>query len=301
MNEDLDPAQLQEGAADDATTTTDPLVEEDDAESTEKSEEGAASPQDDQEKQGEDEGELEIVVDGAKPPPEQPKEAAAPWVKELRKEHRELKTKLAEAERKLQSQAQPEKAADPGQEPTLENSGWDEAALKQRHAKWLEATARKKADDDRAAQQAAASQTAFQSKFSAYAQSRETLVKRIPDYVDREAVVTAKLDKPRQQALIHYAEDPAKVVYALAQDPDLLEDLSKEADLGRLVAKIAKLEAKVTTRKKAQSPPPERPVRGSGAPAGADSQLEKLRAHAEKTKNYEALLAYKDKLRRAKR
>ena len=53
---------------------------------------------------------------------------------------------------------------------------------------------------------------------------------------------------------------------------------------------------KVTNRKAA--PPPEKTVRGNGAVSGTvDSQLERLRAEAEKTGNYTKVNAYKMQLR----
>lgn len=289
---DLDPAHSQEGVSDDATTVTDPQVMEDAAESEEKSKEGAGAPHDDTKDQ--DAETFEIVVEGHEPEPEPEKDSTKPWVKELRKKHRDLATENAELKRKLQSQAQPPPAADPGPRPTLENCGFDEAERDRKYDLWKEAVARKQAVEDQGKREA-------QSQKEAYDTARAEISKSVPNYAEQEAIVSAALTIDRQAAMISSGVNVPKVVLALAKYPTLLEELAKETNRDRFLAKLGKLEGISKMKTKTQPPPPEKPVRGSGAPSGRDPTLEKLRADADKSRDRTAVVDYLRKKREASR
>lgn len=286
MKEDLDPAQLQEGVSDDASTVTDPQVTEEVAESEEKSEEGAGAPQEDQQEQ------VEIVVEGHEPEPQ--KDAAPPWVKDLRKKYRESEERAAELERKLSAYQQPSQAEDPGPKPTLEGCEFDPVAFEAKLESWHDARKRKEAMDAQRAQAADAGQRAWQSRLDAYGKSKADLARQVPDYADAEAAVRGRLDITQQGVLIHCSDNAALVICALGQNPKLLEDLAKETDAIRFAVKVAKLEDRVKTQKKTQVPPPEKRITGSGSSsATADSQLEKLEAEAARTGDRTKVVAYK--------
>ncbi len=303
MIDETDPAQQQEGVADDVTTTTDPQVEEEAAESQgDESGEGAGATQDDQ---GEQEAQepvaaIEIEVEGLEPE-QQPKEAAAPWVKELRKKHRTLEQENADLKRQLSAIQQPaQQVADPGEEPTLAGCGFDEAAFKEQWKGWNEATLKKQAADAERAKAVEAEQQRWQARHSTYAKGKEELSKLIPDFADAEAAVKQALNVYQQNCLLHVAKYPALVVAALGRNPSLLERLSKQDDQIYFGIAIKDLEASVK-KKPTKAPPPEQKVRGSGSPSGADSQLEKLRAEADRTGDRTKVVEYLRKQREAKR
>ncbi len=293
---DLDPAQQQEGAPEDANTVTDPQVTEEVAESPEKSEEGA--PHEDQEEKDEQVPELTIVVDGEEPPPRTGNAPA--WVKDLRKENRELKAKNAEIERALRSQAQPQ-VVDPGPKPTLESCDFDADSFEKKLVTWQEGQRRKESAEAQAAQQADANRRAWQTRLDSYAKSKDELSKQIPDFEDAETAVKGMLNMTQQGVLLHAADNAALVVAALGQNPNLAKDLASETDPIRFACKVAKLEARLKTQKKTpQVPPPEKPVNGSGSKSGADKTLEQLRAKADKTGDRTPVIEHLRKQRTAK-
>lgn len=295
----MDPAQLQEGDPTDANTTTNPRVEEDAAESPDnESGEGAGASQEDQGDEGEerdqsdegDEGEsepeIEISIKGEEPPPP-PSKADAAFAR-MRRENAELKRQL-----QSQGQPQPEKAVDLGPKPTLASCGFDEAAYEEKLDAWKEGQRKEATRKEAEAKQADETARFWKSRNEVYAQGRERLSKQIPQFGEAEEAVKAAIDKGRQNLILSVADNPALVVAALGQRPKLLDEFAKEADPFRFAAKLAKLEANLSTTKKQRSkvPPPEDKLRGSGAPSG--STIERARAEAHETRDFTNLLKVK--------
>ena len=269
MNE-VDPAQTQESDTVVAPQTTEEVAESPDGTPTEES-----AKQEDQSEH------VEITVEGEEPPQ---KDAAAPWVQELRKGRREDKARIADLERKLNAYESPTRDLDPGPKPTLKDCDFDADVYEKNFGVWQEKCRQKEAADAQAAQRANAQRQEWQTRLDTYAKSKEDLSKQIPGYADAEAAVQAVLDITQQGVILHGSQNPALVVAALGQNPKLVQDLASEKDPIRFAFKIANLEARLKTTKKTNTPPPEKPVRGSGPSSGAvDSQLEKLRAAAEKS------------------
>lgn len=259
----------------------------------EASEDGAASQKDDKQKPAERE-EYEIFLEGEEPEPE-PKDSAA--YARMRLAEKEARAEAARLKRELEALRAPAGAADPGPEPTSEDCDYDEAELKRRLRKWDQDKAAFDSHKAKAAEQEQAQQREIQSRISAYAAAGEELSRRVPGYPEAEKAVAAGLSEDRKIMLLKYADNAARVVYFLGRNPERLEEFAKETDLGRFVAKLAKLEVSMKERKKTQAPPPEQSPRGSGAVNSADSTLEKLRAKAEKTGDYGPVNAYKRKQR----
>lgn len=295
MADQNDPVGLQEGAADDATPIIVPPVKEEKAEPEEKSEGDTGALQEQEKAPAE---ELEIVVDGEEPPAS--KEAAPAWVKDLRKEHRELKARNAELERVV-AQGQAPKVADPGPKPTLESCDYDTAVFETKLETWHDGRRKKEAADAQVAQQVEAGQKAWRSRLDAYAASRAELSKQIPDYADAEVTVQGMMDVTQQGIILQGSENAALVIAALGQNPKLAQDLANVKDPIHFAFRVAKLEARLKTQKKTQAPPPEKPVRGTGAVSGSvDSQLERLREQAAKTGDYSKVHEY-NRQKRAQR
>jgi hypothetical protein len=303
MADDKDPALEQEGAADGSSTVADPAeATEDHAETTDASAESEAGadasndePKGEQPAQVE---ETEIVVESGEVEEPTPKDDAA-WFK-MRQREKELKAKLAEQERKLKALETPA-VDDPGPEPTLEDCDFNQETYKQRLRDWDKKTERKAAQ----VQQAAVAQQAIErdqtAKNNEYLSKREAYSKSVPRYLEAEAAVLAALDPERQGLILRYAKNPALLVGALGRMPKALEDLARLPDRGQFIAAVSELETRVKENKKTatQAPPPEKPLRGSGAPPGtADKQLERLRAEAARTGDYTKVRQHREKLRR---
>lgn len=187
---------------------------------------------------------------------------------------------------------------DPGDEPTSEDCAFDEVELKKRLRKWDQDKAAYDAHKAKAADQERAQGQEIANRHNAYLAAGTELSKRpgYTDYPEAEKTVAVGMSEDRKIALLKYAKDPARVVYFLGHNPERLEELAKETDLGRFVAKLKDLEVGMKERKKNQAPPPEQSPRGSGAVNAGDTTIEKLRATAEKTGDYGPVNAYKRKL-----
>jgi hypothetical protein len=133
----------------------------------------------------------------------------------------------------------------------------------------------------------------YQERLAAYGKAKAEL--RVRDYEDAEETVLQHLDIPQQNVIVKGAENAALVVYALGKNPTKAKELASIKDPIDFAFAVARLEKdlKVSNRAK-KAPPPEKVVTGSGRISGSvDSELERLRAHAEKTGDISAVLRYK--------
>jgi len=242
-----------------------------------------------QETSAADEG--EVVVSIGDPAPEEP-EKAPDWVRDLRKQHRELQREKRELEQRLASiQAPATPAVTLGKKPTLEDYDYDADRFESALGDWYE---KKRLVDERQAQAEAeqrAQATQWQAKLDNYGQAKTQL--KVQDFDDAEHVVMESLNQTQQGIILQGAENPALLVYAMGKNPAKAKELASIKDPVKYAFAIAKLETqlKVTPRK---PPAPERTISGTGPVSGSsDSHLERLRAEAEKTGDMTKVIAYK--------
>lgn len=235
-----------------------------------------------------------VVTIGEEAPPAEEEHAQAPeWVRELRKSHRELQRKNRELEEKLKTgTAETKPAVTLGPKPKLEEHDYDADKYEQALATWYE---QKRQVDEQAAKaqaEAKSANDAWQAKLASYGKAKTEL--KVKDFDDAEATVQETLSSTQQGIILQGAENPALLVYALGKNPKKAKELASITDPVKYAFAVAKLETqlKVTNRKAA--PPPEKTVRGTGSVSGTvDSQLERLRADAEKTGDFTKVIAYK--------
>lgn len=239
--------------------------------------------------EAEAEPELVVSIGEEAPPPEE--KPAPDWVRELRKNYRELQKQNKELEAKLHQDQAP-KAPELGKKPTLEDYGWDAEQFEKGLASWYE---RKRELDDMQAKAKAdleRQQSEWQARLEGYSKAKAEL--KVKDYEDAEDLVKESFNTVQQGVMIQGAENPALLVYALGKNPKKAKELASIHDPVKFAFAIAKLETqlKVTNRKAA--PPPEKTVQGTGRISGTvDSTLDRLRADAEKTGDYSKVMAYK--------
>lgn len=236
----------------------------------------------------------EIVVSiGEESPPPEENTPAPEWVRELRKSHREAQKKIREYESKLQAlQSTENKPVALGPKPKLEDFDYDSERYEKSLEQWYdrkrlaaEAEAKTKAAEEEQAK-------SWQAKLEAYGKAKAEL--KVKDYDDAEEVAQQVLNTVQQGVILQGADNPALVVYALGKNPKKAKELASLSDPVKFAFAVAKLEKdlKVTARKPA--PAPERAIASDGPKSGAvDSQLERLRAEAEKTGNYTKVIQYK--------
>lgn len=285
-----------------SATVTDPQVTEESGEPAEKSTEGSGSDSDGAKTEGKPQvGGHDIVVAGEEPAT--PVKETPEKVQERNREFARMRARTAELERKLAEKETPAVAAapDPGAKPTLESCGYDTPEFEAKLDAWHEAKRLRATADAQAAQEAQKAQDARQQKQVQYLKSKEGILEKLPDYEELEALVGAGLSPVQRDVILHYTENPALVVAALGRNPERLQDFANTKDLGSLIAKAAKLEARTELKSKTTTPPPENPVRGTGTKMGAeDAHLKKLQETADRTGNRTPVLDYMRELRRKK-
>jgi hypothetical protein len=235
-----------------------------------------------------------VTIGEEAPPAEEEEHAQAPeWVRELRKSHRELQRKNRELEDKLKTgTAETKPAVTLGPKPKLEDHDYDAEKYEAALESWYK---QKRQVDEQAAKaeaEAKSANEAWQAKLTSYGKAKTEL--KVKDFDDAEATVQETLSSTQQGIILQGAENPALLVYALGKNPKKAKELASITDPVKYAFAVAKLETqlKVTNRKAA--PPPEKTVRGTGSVSGTvDSQLERLRADAEKTGDYSKVIAYK--------
>jgi hypothetical protein len=145
---------------------------------------------------------------------------APEWVRELRKQNRELQRELAEA-RKGKSPEIPEV----GDKPTLEACEFDEERYEQELNGWLDRKAKADRAKSEAEQSQAKAQEAWTAKLAAYKDQSAQLGAK--DFANAEEEVTSVLSPHSKSILIQGAENKALLVYALGKNPAKLRELAK--------------------------------------------------------------------------
>lgn len=242
------------------------------------------------------EDEVIVTIGEESPPPEEEK-AAPEWVRELRKNHRELVRENRELKEKLNTPTTETKPA-VGPKPKLDDFDYDTEKFEQELTAWHER--KRKADDAARAAEAEAesARQAWESKLESYGKAKADL--KVKDYEDAEATAQELFNVTQQGIVLQGAENPALVIYALGKNPKKAQELSAIKDPVKFAFAVAKLETQLKVSNRKAPPPPEKVPTGTGRTSGAvDSTLERLRAEAEKTGDYSKVTAYKRQKRQA--
>jgi hypothetical protein len=216
----------------------------------------------------EDEEDLIVTIGDEEPEPE--KEPAPSWVKDLRKQNRELKKKLRLQEQTIEKKP----VVELGAKPTLESCGWDEDKKDQELEAWFE---RKRLVSQQDVEKKQAEET--QAKEWKQKQENYTALKdelKVKNFDDAEDVVKEKLNVNKQGIILHAAKNPALIVYALSKNKKKLEELSKIEDNLVFAYKLAELEGQLKVSGRKAIPKPETTLRGSGGGVVSDAALDRL-------------------------
>ena len=240
-----------------------------------------------------DEDDVVIEIEGESPPPED--DAKAPeWVRDLRKSHREqqrenkqLKDQLA----KLSSTVQP-KTVELGKKPTIEAAVYDSDLYEQQLTDWFDRKKAVEAQQERQEAERRSQQDAWNATLATYGEHRKTL--KVKDFEDAETVVQDELSNTQQGMILQGADNPALVVYALGKNPKKAKEIASIKDPVKFAFAVAKLETQLKVTNRKASTKPETTITGKAMKSGTvDSNLERLRAQAEKSGDYSKVTAYK--------
>lgn len=250
-----------------------------------------------QEEAGEPEQETaddELVVTLGDEQPDEEEKAAPNWVKDLRKQKREDAKRIRELEERLAAGNQP-KSDDPGKEPELEDFDYDADQFKAAFKEWTTKKAKAEQQKELIRKQQEEAQKEWQSVQETYAKGKSRFPKE--KMVEAEEEVVSILPGPRQAMLMDMADDSAALVVALGSNPEVLRKLASIKSDAKFVKELAKVEMKMEIKTKSKTPPPpERTITGSGRTPGASaSSLNALYEKAQKTGDYTAYYAAKNK------
>lgn len=233
--------------------------------------------------QPEDDGELAIEVEGDDEPEDEPHLA-----KKLRAEVRERNKRIKELEARLAP-----KPVDIGKKPDLwEDCEGDPDKFENDLLAWTERKRQAEQADRAQSEQQTTQQQAFEKQRVAYRAKAQTM--GVKDIDGAEQGIIDALGAPYLGAIIQYADDPAKVVAALAAHPRLLAQIADEPDDLRKLKLMFQMESKVTIKRKGAAAPEAGTIlKGTANVSGGDKALEKLEKDAERTGDRSKLIAYK--------
>ena len=243
-----------------------------------------------------DEDGVVVTIGDEKPPVEDEEEKTAPkWVKDLRKQTKEQAKRIRELEQEAAVKAAPAiKTPELGPKPTLEDSDWDAEDFEVKLTEWHDRKRQVEQDKAKAVEQQEVQQKEWQGRLDTYAKAKESL--KVRDFDDAESTVLNTLNQTQQGIIVQGADNSALVVYALGKNPAKAKELAGITDAVKFAFAIAKLETQLKVQAKSKSaPPPEGKMRGGSAPisGSVDSNLERLRADAEKSGDYSKVTAYR--------
>lgn len=246
----------------------------------------------------ETEGELSVTIEGASPALGEDDDNAADWVKELRRNQRELTRRNRELEDQLKI-SQPKQLVELGPKPTLEGCNYEEEKFETALTSWHEAK-RKQAD---AAAEAEAEVVKSKNDWQTIQANHRTaaVALKVRDYDAAEDVAKDTLSVVQQGIILQGATNSALVIYALGTNPTKARELASIKDPIKFAFAVAQLETKLKLSP-TKPPAPEKIVRTGGAPLSnaSEKHLDKLRADATKTGDYTKVVAYKRQLRASK-
>jgi hypothetical protein len=226
-----------------------------------------------EEESQEEEEEVFITIGDEEPEPKEEEPKSSGLVNKLRKMDREKAKRIKELEKQINGNTE-KKPVVLAKRPSLEDYGYDEPKHDKAVDEWYET--KRQFDKQEAAKKEASETQAkeWQSTKESYNTLKTEL--KVKDFDDYEEIVTDKLSIEKQNIILAGAKNPARLVYALGNNPKKLEELSKLSDIKYAFA-IAELEGQIKMGKRKPKTTPERKLNGSGGASGVkNSNLEKL-------------------------
>lgn len=235
---------------------------------------------------------------------EEEDEGAPEWVKNVRRENRELKKRLKEVETGNVTTtgltALPEK-------PTLEGCDYDAAEFEARLTEWHDKKREHDAQEAEARKVQEQATQRWEAKLSTYEEGKSKL--GAPDFDDAEATVAEIFAKPfpgiraddvRMGIIKQGAKDPTTLVYALGRNPERAKALAEIDDPVEFAFALGELSGTMKVVRTSKAPAPEKRISGGSAPGVTstnDRTLDNLLAEAEKTGNYTKVAAYRRQMK----
>jgi len=236
-----------------------------------------------------------IVSIGEESPPQEDK--APEWVRDLRKNHSEIKKENKQLKAELES-FKVKKSVELGAKPTLEGCDYDTEEYDKKLSAWYEKKREADAQQAKVAEEQERQNKEWQATLSSYEIKKTELKAKVKDYDEAEEFIKETFSEIQQGVILQGAKNPALLILALGKNPQKAKELSSIKDPAKFIWAAAEMETqlKVTNRKAAT--PPEKTIAGKGGQVtSSEAALEKLRAEAAKTGDYTKVNEYKRKLK----
>lgn len=289
--------EVEEHLEEEKEETSEELPEPEATDEQESEDEEHSEAGEDEDESEEDDGEIVVSI-GDEEVPEEATEAPK-WVKELRKSHRELQKRNKELEQKLSQSSVEKNPTQLAEKPKLEDFDYDTDAFETALESWHEN--KRKVDEFKSQKEAEQKQIEeqWQQSLASYEEKKASL--KVRDYEDAEDVAKSVFDETQQGIIVHAADNPAVLVYALGKNHKKAKELSEIKDPVKFAFAVAKLETKLkVTNRKPKTKPESKVSRGTSRISGSgssDAALDRLREEAAKTNDYSKVMAYKRKLK----
>jgi hypothetical protein len=266
-------------------------------ETPEPEEDGVDDQEPEPDEADQDEDDEDVVTIGDEKEDEAPADKTPAWVRDLRKQYRQIKQRNRELEQQVQ-QYQAPAVNEPGPKPTLEGCDYDSDQYEQRLSDWYET--KRKSEEAKAERKAQEENQlkAYQEKIAAYQEKKKTL--KVRDYEDAESLVEDTLSIAQQNIIIEGADNPALLVYALGKNPERAKKLAEIQNQVRFAFEVAKLEKELKVSKRKPKTQPEKSIKSTGSLTGTtDRTLDRLREEAARTGDMSKVMEYRRKKKRA--
>jgi len=222
----------------------------------------------------------------------------APWVKNLRKEHRELTKRNRELEEKAKAAEPAQVIRTLGDKPTLQSCDYETDRYENDLQVWF---AKKREFDERESKAALEKenvQREWQSRLDTYQKSKSRM--RLQDFEEAEAAVVSGLSKTQQGILLEASDNSAVLVYALGKNPEKIKELAAISNPIRFNAALVRWESQVKVTKKNVPQPDSSVPKGSGQ-FSENATLEKLRKEAMASGDLTKVISYKTEMKNKSR
>ncbi len=231
----------------------------------------------------EEEPEFAIELEG-----DEPEEEATPLVRDLRQQLRAAQKEVSEFRKATQPKIEVGKKPDLWDDCDGDVDKYDAAV-----DAWNERKRQAEEQEREADRAVEVRNQQYQRQFVNYRAKAAQLP--VKDFEEAEKAVIGALPELLQSAVVAYADDPAKVVYALAKHPAKLAALSQESDPIKFVLAMRDMERslKVVNKRRPPSPEAETVQQGSAQLSGGDKVLERLEKEAARTGDRSKLVAHK--------
>ena len=214
-------------------------------------------------------------------------------IRHMREELKKLRKEVA-----AKKPAEEDKPIEVGEKPKIADFDYDEDRYSEAMDAYYE---RKAAAEKQAASKSQASDEetkAWQAELARVEQESVQLARA--DYGDAFETVLTTLGQTRVSAIVKATKktgNTAKMIYALARDPDRLATFAAQPDLVEFIADIAELRGKLQMVKRRKAPDPDVPQCGSAKVSGSSGsnqkRLAKLHEEAQETGDYSKYYALK--------